>query len=362
MTILFLTLSRFSQFPTYKRAVGMGEALAMKGHEVFIAVLDCAENRLRMQREAPHCHPIWFLHGVWNELCVKILAIYRLRPDVVYSTSYTIHNLACLRWLFSRRIKFVLEFCELYSKFSDKRIRWSFFELLALFEYRHILCASRYLHKHFLSVCDKWHLVRDIVYSPYAYPNYLNPVPQEMQGDKKTIVFMAAMYRGYGPFVVMGAFRQLTDCSNVVLEMLGGGPALEEMKEWVREHHLENCIHVRGFVPEDDLNDYFSRASVFVSPMRDTPQDWARCPSKLFYYLPYNKPIVTCKIGNPYDVLGDSGYYYEPGNEVDMARSMMEALRDSTSFSYSESFIEAHSWRARAVEFERWMRKGAGCR
>ena len=26
MKILFLTLSKFSQFPTYKRAVGMGEA------------------------------------------------------------------------------------------------------------------------------------------------------------------------------------------------------------------------------------------------------------------------------------------------------------------------------------------------
>ena len=58
MKILFLTLSKFSQFPTYKRAVGMGEALAVLGHSVSIAVLDCDENRARMAKEAPHCEVV----------------------------------------------------------------------------------------------------------------------------------------------------------------------------------------------------------------------------------------------------------------------------------------------------------------
>ena len=189
------------------------------------------------------------------------------------------------------------------------------------------------------------------MYSPYAYPTYLHPVKND--GLKvPTIVFMASLWRGYGVYDVLEAVvKLLPDMPNLQLEILGGGPEKENIQSFVESHGLDQNIHIRGFVAENRLNDYFSRASVFVAPMHDTLQDRARCPSKLFYYLPYGKPIVTCKIGDPYETLGDLGYYYKCDDIEDMSRTIARAIKESSKRSYPASFIAKHSWMARARQF-----------
>ena len=46
-----------------------------------------------------------------------------------------------------------------------------------------------------------------------------------------------------------------------------------------------------GFVDEEDISQYFSVASAFISPMNDTTQDWVRCPSKMYLYLPIKNQL-----------------------------------------------------------------------
>lgn len=352
MKILFLTLSSFSQFPSYKRAVGTGEALALLGHEVTIAVMDCEENRLRMRLEAPHCKATWFAQSnPVGESISKLRAIRRFRPDVIYSTSFSIRNLAFMRIFIPWGIKTIVEFCELYSEYPTKRLSWKLRETVALFENKYVLCASKFLEDHFSKEISKWHLKRHLVYSPYAYPTYLNSV-KNCEGKVPTIVFMASLRKEYGVYDVLDAVvKLLPSIPDLQLEILGGGPEKENMQRLVERRGLGQSIHVRGFVAENQLNDYFSRASVFVSPMHDTLQDKARCPSKLFYYLAYGKPIVTCKIGDPYETLGDFGYYYKCDDIEDMSRTIARAIKESYERSYPASFIAKHSWMARARQF-----------
>lgn len=359
MRILFLTLASFSKFPTYKRAVGMGESLASAGHSVAIAVLDCPENRERMMHEAPHCQALWFRGNICSELWSKVRMIWKWRPQVVYSTSYSIRNLALLRWMLPIRIKYVVEFSELYSHYnwesSWRRWRWAIWESLALVECGYVLAASTYLREHFSSRTKCWPFRCRCFYSPYAYPPYLKPARQPIGGSRH-IIFMALMSRGYGAFNVLEAFEALVHKRlDVELDMIGGGPDKAEIIEWVREHRLEAKVHVHGFVPESRLNDYFSLGATFVSPLRDCVEDRARCPSKLFYYLPYNKPIVTCKIGNPAEVLGVLGFYYSPLDVGSMSEALVRALDAESTFSYPAGFVESHSWAARAKSFEDWI-------
>lgn len=353
MTILFLTISAFSRFPTYKRATGVGSGLSALGQEVYIAVEDCEENRRRFPVEAPGCHPLWVrksnpLMEAWQ----KMRMLWRLRPDILYTMSYSIRNLQWMSFLFPRRTKYIFEVCELYSSYQ---FLWKIKERLMMLEADGMVCASRYLEESFKRRLGSMRLKRPILYLPYAFPHYLkNP----KMPTRDAVVHMAYMSRGYGCFAVMEAFERIRAAHpGVVLEMLGTGPDFEEMKQWVAARKLENVIHLRGFVAEDELNDYFSRALAFTVPMRNTETEWARCPSKLFYYLPYNKPIITCKIGNPYDVLGNYGYYYEPGNVEDMAQVMERAIYDSASFEYPKEFLSDHGWDARAREFLAWVSK-----
>ena len=168
---------------------------------------------------------------------------------------------------------------------------------------------------------------------------------------RKTVVFMAALFANYGVYDVIGACEKLIQKGvDLELEVLGGGPEKEAAREQVFRDGMEERIRIRGFVPEEDLNGYFSRADVFVSPLHDTGQDKARCPSKIFYYIPYNKPIVTCALGDPLETLGENGFYYKPDDVDDMSRVIGEALAASERFAYPDGFIARHSWRARAEE------------
>ena len=109
-----------------------------------------------------------------------------------------------------------------------------------------------------------------------------------------------------------------------------------------------------GFVDEEDISQYFSVASAFISPMNDTPQDWARCPSKMYLYLPYKKPIITCKIGEPYEILQDKGFYYASGNAKDMATQMKKIIENNKYT--ADAHAEKHSWNVRAQELDNWIK------
>jgi len=350
MKILFLTISTFSNFPSYKRATGEGAALASRGNEVYIALEDVPENRRRFEFEAKGCVPIWIRKGnVIAEAFQKLRAIRRIRPDFVYSLSYSFRNLKYFSFLFPRQTKYTCEVCELFSAY---RFMWIFREWLLLLECDRIVAASKLLRDVFEMRAGGVHIKRPILYHPYAYPVRNRKIEQ----FASSIVFMAYMSRGYGCFTIMEAFKMITDeYPDVTLEMIGRGPEFQEMTKWVQSENLGQRIHLRGYVEEEDIDSYFSKAICFVSPLRNAITERARCPSKLFYYIPYNRPIVTCNIGNPPDILGAHGYYYEPESAVDMSRAMRQAIHDSKTFSYPLSVVEGNTWDARAAELEAWL-------
>lgn len=353
MRFLFITHSAFSRYSCYKRSVGTGEALTVLGHEVHIMVKDCDENRKRMEEEAPHCKAIFIKGGIAQEILTKLRGLWRVRPDVIYVSTFSVHNLACLHFLFPSA-KSIIEFNELYSEYPRKRSNWALWELWAMFEHKYVLCASTFLVQHFTAVSKRYHLKRHITYSPFAFPEYLKPI--KAVHDRKTILFMASLWKGYGIYEVLKAFELVAkQNSQVDLDIIGKGEEYERVQRWVKEHQLQRVVHLHGFVAEKDLNKHFSNADVFVSPLHDTLQDRARCPSKIFYYIPYQKPIVTCKIGNPFDVLGKYGFYYHPDDIEDMARAFIYAIEVCDDFSYPEGFVEQHSWASRAKQLEQWM-------
>ena len=68
-------------------------------------------------------------------------------------------------------------------------------------------------------------------------------------------------------------------------------------------------------------------------------------------YLPYRKPIVTAKIGEPYEVLKDAGIYYQPGS----IRSLTEALRKAIDVKSINIDATCHEWSARASLLNAWI-------
>lgn len=137
--------------------------------------------------------------------------------------------------------------------------------------------------------------------------------------------------------------------------MHGRGRHYAEACKYVAEHGLEQWVQLPGFIAEEDISTYFSLTDYFISPMNDTVQDWARCPSKLYMYLPYRKPIITCKIGEPFEVLKSEGVYYKPSDENSLRLTIEELLYDGKTKLDIDSTL--HSWNYRTKEFDQWINK-----
>jgi hypothetical protein len=66
----------------------------------------------------------------------------------------------------------------------------------------------------------------------------------------------------------------------------------------------------------------FRLAQPFLCPLRNTVQDWARCPSKLFHVLRFRETHrnLPCWRGGPKSWV-NKGFYFEPGNITALAAS-----------------------------------------
>ena len=172
--------------------------------------------------------------------------------------------------------------------------------------------------------------------------------------EDKYFLYIGSLTSNYGCFTLIKAFEILHQKHNgLKLLLIGKGSAYNDIITYINNNHLNDFIYVPGYIEEEDIPAYFSFADAFLSPMNNTIQDWARCPSKLYMYLPYKKPIITCRIGEPYETLGENGIYYEPSN----VNSLVETIQGMVMKDIWFLNIDAtkHEWTTRANEFHQWI-------
>lgn len=366
MKICFITTGDIKNIATAKRALGMANPLVDLGWDVSILMEDTEENHHRVNMECcdnvkvyyfPHC-------SAWQEITAKNKLIKDIDPDFIYICAFVTRNIVGI----SHRCKKLVEHSELQSGIPDmkglRKIHAYINEYFSILYSDALLNASKYLQEVFTKRAKRvFKGNMSMLYFPYAYSDGVMKV-MEIDRNKpeyskykgrKIFVFLGSVVRGYGAFTMIEAMEKLKKKHpEAMLLMLGRGGSYQEACHYVTKHKLDNNILLPGFISEEEISMYFSLTDYFVSPMNDTIQDWARCPSKLYMYLPYRKPIITCKIGEPYNVLGDEGFYYEPSSSDSLA-AIMEKLLESRKMTIAINPLE-HEWTYRTNEFDKWLR------
>lgn len=361
MKLVFVTTGTIRDLATLKRATGMGPHLLESGHKVTIILMDDAVNRQRIELECPNVETVWFPVGLgaFAERRAKRDMLRRLTPDVVYICGYGVRN--AIR---SKDIPglVVTEHCELGSRTVSQSWRRRMVELwleyLSIFNSDVLVCASRYLEQLYDRRMKRLRMSRLIIYLPYAFGSADIATDEQMaKGARRraqrdgslSILYMGAIRKNYGAFDILDAAEILMATrEDVVFDLIGEGPELTGVKEAIQERELGNVVTCHGYVPDDELPELLASADAFLAPMQDTPQDLARCPSKVFLYLSYRKPIVTCPLGEPRECLGDYGFYYAPGNAEELADAIVRALDGATGSLVNP---ELHTWKKRTEEF-----------
>jgi glycosyltransferase involved in cell wall biosynthesis len=360
--ITFLTTGDIRKIATMKRALGMATPLADLGWRVSIVLMDCEENRLRVTRSCDQRIDVrYFRDGnAFAERRQKSTIIRELAPDILYCCSFSFRN-RCAKRDLRPGSRLVVEHSELASAIKGlsrlKRWLYAYYEWLSVGRSDMIVAASRWLQHHYQ------HQVKlsrrsdvAITYLPYAQDTDLKAIDEEEVRrlrhecqDRFNIVFLGSMIRNYGLFLMLEAMCKLrTEAVNYVLHLIGDGPDLQEARDYAHRNGLSDMVRFTGYLPEDELGVYLKMADAFLAPLYPTVQDQARCPSKTYLYLPFRKPVLTCKIGESVELFTDERLFFKPGDSSDLADKIRNLEKE---MNYPLPDPSLHTWRVRAESF-----------
>ena len=351
-----------------KRALGHANHMADLGWDVSIVAMDCPENRARIGEECDERVSVGYFHdsGAFAEVASKTRLVGGFAPDWLYLCSYSFRNRVTMRRL-AKRPRLIIEHSELSSSIRGlspmKRLMARHFENRSILLADHIVCASRYLLRHYEeSMLRRGLGDKPICCLPYAYPESILRSDDEATdrlrreyGGRTNVVYMGSMISNYGLFVMLEAMVHLREKRNdILLHLIGEGPDLRKAERFARDNGIASQVRFAGYVDERELPSHLRLADAFLAPLFDTVQDWARCPSKTYMYLPFRKPVFTSPIGESAEIFTDPRLFFPCGVSQALAERLA-ALTPRSAFELPNPL--EHSWRQRSVQLSEALLK-----
>ena len=108
-------------------------------------------------------------------------------------------------------------------------------------------------------------------------------------------------------------------------------PHMEQIKTIIHKYHLEDRIHFLGYLNDEKLRDYLSKASLVIINKNITQQNKYCFSTKLAEYLAAEKVVIITNVGEAAFWLKnkDSAYIVEPENAEKLSESIIYALKNS---------------------------------
>jgi len=222
------------------------------------------------------------------------------------------------------------------SGIEDRARPQSFEKLCGLFERKlfsqasSIFTVSSYLKK---MITDKG--VDD--HKVHVLPNAIDPdivkitmdidSLKELYGlkNKRVIGFAGWFDRWDRLDFMLEVFQRLSnDYTDIVLLLIGDGPALIELKDVVKEKKLEQFVKFTGAIPKKDMFNYLSLLDIALLPHSNK----FGSPVILFEMMALKKPIVAPRLDPIEDVLvdGEHAILFEPLSQISCAAAIRTIL------------------------------------
>lgn len=363
LRVTFVNTGTIRENASTIRCLELGRLLVRDGHEVRLVVTDQAENRDRYGDAHDGIRMTFTAVGSGREQVSKLAHLLRDPADVFHcmSSGSSVHFPA---WLASRarRARVIMDFDEWQSLWHEGRARryQAAWERFACAVSDHVIFASRYLESQ---------LGRHVARHRRSYLPYAVDVEQFAR-DSAGWEAVRAEYDGRLLAVYMGSLLPQYDAGRVLdavapvvaaepralFLFIGGGPMREELESRTRAAGLGDAVRFLGYLPSAAMTAHLRAAHALLFPIADTVLNRSRSPNKTFQYLAARRPIVTNRVGNVAEVLGDAAAYFDFDDAGDFARAILRALHGEVP-PPSESLVAAHTFRARYAEYLAVLRR-----
>lgn len=205
-----------------------------------------------------------------------------------------------------------------------------FFRHYVKSQYKHsdkILISSRSFEK---SVLEYGDYKDKIVYFPQWSDGDVSalkaPENAPVISDGFKLMFAGAVGEAHGFECTMKAALLTKEHKDIKWVIVGDGRKLEWVREFVKEHGLEETVLTLGRFPSDTMSWFFAQANVMLVTLSDDPLFRLYAPAKISSYMAAGKPIVAVLNGEGAVVIKDAdcGWTLNAGDAEGFARLAVE--------------------------------------
>jgi len=148
--------------------------------------------------------------------------------------------------------------------------------------------------------------------------------------NNKRIIFSGAMYHHRGVDVLLDcASKVIDEINDVEFLLLGDGPEMTKLQEFVSKNNLSKNIIFKGWVQREEIPEFLAKSSIGIGPLRSTDVTKGALPIKVLEYMASSLPILAIKGTLPEDILknGNNGYVIE--NSEELAQKIIHILKNN---------------------------------
>ncbi len=157
------------------------------------------------------------------------------------------------------------------------------------------------------------------------------PNPDWRRGRPILVAYVGVMGEQEGIDLLLASVDHLVrgmGRQDIHFVLVGGGPALPELRALCERMGLSEHVTFTGRVPDATLFEILSTADIGVNPDRVNPMNDKSTMNKILEYMAFSRPIVQFEVTEGRVSAGDSSLYARPNDPLDFARCIAELADD----------------------------------
>lgn len=253
-------------------------------------------------------------------------------PDLIFMVA------APFKWL--RGVRYIFDHHDINPELYEAKFnkRGFFWRLMVLFERLNFRTANVVIstNESYREIAlTRGGKVSEDVFIVRSGPDLTRLVPTAPQerwrnGRKHMVGYVGVMGDQEGIDLLLETARILVHDrgADIQFVLVGGGPALENLKDMAAQMQLQDHVTFTGRAPDADLFEVLSTADVCVNPDRVNPMNDKSTMNKILEYMAFSKPVVQFEVTEGRRSAEAASLYAAPNDTVDMADKISELLAD----------------------------------
>lgn len=358
-SIAFVNTGTIQQNASTLRCIHMGSRLASAGSDVHLLLTEHADNRARYGSVHEGMTVHYAAPGSGIEPASKLRLLRSRRWDVIHcmSVGSSVHIPGFVtRQRQGGFATLVMDFDEWQSRWvrGARRPLYVAYERFACAVSDRVIFASRSLAATLgRGVADSRRF-----YLPYAVD--VERFEQQSRGwegvrasygGRRLAVYMGSLLPQFDAGRVLDAVKGVVSRHPSVLFLfVGAGSGRAVLERRVATEGLRNHVRFLGHLPDVEMVRHLRAAEVLLFPIEDTALNVSRSPNKTFLYMAAQRPVVTNRVGNVADVLGDEALYFDFSSASDFVDKIDAALSGDSVVPSAER-VARHTYDARYRDY-----------